>query len=89
MTSHSKSWPVHDAKARFSEFLDLCLKEGPQVVSKRGADTAVLVPIADWRRLQEMARPSLKTLLLAAQARGDLAIPARGHRHRRQPSEIS
>ncbi len=37
-----KSWPVQDAKARFSEMLATCLKEGPQVVTKRGADAAVL-----------------------------------------------
>jgi prevent-host-death family protein len=37
-----KSWPVQDAKARFSEILATCLKEGQQVVTKRGADVAVL-----------------------------------------------
>jgi len=38
-------WPVHDAKARFSELLDRCLEDGPQVVSRRGVEAAVLVPI--------------------------------------------
>ncbi len=41
------SWQVQDAKARFSEFLDAMLKKGPQVVTRRGVETAVLVPIAD------------------------------------------
>ena len=36
-------WPVQDAKARFSEFLDTCLEDGPQVVSRRGIEAAVLV----------------------------------------------
>ena len=27
-----KTWPVQDAKARFSEMLDACLKQGPQLV---------------------------------------------------------
>ncbi len=49
-------WPVQDAKARFSEMLDTCLQHGPQTVSKRGIDAAVLVPIDQWRRLQA-ARP--------------------------------
>jgi prevent-host-death family protein len=31
-----KSWPVQDAKARFSELLDTCLKEGPQIVTRAG-----------------------------------------------------
>jgi len=43
------SWQVQDAKARFSEFLDATLKKGPQVVTRRGVETAVLVPIAEWR----------------------------------------
>ena len=29
-------WPVQHAKARFSELLDACQREGPQVVSRRG-----------------------------------------------------
>ena len=40
------TWPVQDAKARFSELLDACVSEGPQVVTRRGAETAVLIPIA-------------------------------------------
>ena len=27
-----KSWSVQDAKARFSEFLENCLRDGPQLV---------------------------------------------------------
>ena len=38
-----QTWPIQDAKARFSEFLDACISNGPQMVSKRGVDAAVLV----------------------------------------------
>jgi len=55
--------------ARFSELLDACQRDGPQVVSRRGTEPAVLVPIAQWRHLQAAARPSLKELLLAPEAR--------------------
>ncbi len=79
------SWPVHDAKARFSELLATCLKEGPQVVTRRGAEAAVLVPAEDWRRLQQAARPTLKELLLADEPRADLPLPTRGGRRRRPP----
>jgi prevent-host-death family protein len=81
-----KSWSVQDAKARFSEFLDSCLHQGPQLVTKRGADAAVLVPIDDWQKLQRSARPVLKELLLSASPRGEMQIPARGARKRRAPS---
>ena len=51
------SWRLQDAKARFSELLDPCQREGPQVVSRRGRETAVLVPVEEWRRLQAAALP--------------------------------
>ena len=79
-----RAWPVQDAKARFSEMLEACLKEGPQTVTKRGAEAAVLVPAADWRRLKNAARPTLKDLLLSDRGRGDLNVPARGGRRRRK-----
>ncbi len=78
-------WPVQDAKARFSEFLDACLAQGPQMVTRRGAEAAVLIPVAEWRRLQAAARPSLKELLLSDAARIDLALPRRGRARRRKP----
>lgn len=77
------TWPVQDAKARFSEFLDACLSEGPQMVTRRGVDAAVLVPVHEWQRLQAAARPSLKELLLSDQARTDVLAPARGKAKRR------
>ena len=36
------SWPVQDAKARFSELLDTALKQGPQVVTRRGVEAVRL-----------------------------------------------
>lgn len=76
-------WPVQDAKSRFSELLDVCISEGPQIVTRRGAETAVLIPIAEWKRLNNSARVSLKTLLLSDDGRIDLELPARGKAHRR------
>ena len=82
----SKVWPVQDAKARFSEMLVACEKEGPQVVTKRGVEAAVLVPVEEWRRVSARARPSLKELLLSDRARTDeLVIAPRGPVVRRRP----
>jgi antitoxin Phd len=81
-------WPVQDAKARFSEFLDACLAQGPQMVTRRGAEAAVLVPVMQWKRLQETAQPSLKELLLSDEGRGALNIPARGKARRRAASAV-
>jgi antitoxin Phd len=82
----TKSWPVQDAKARFSEMLEASLTEGPQIVTRRGVEAAVLVPIESWRRLEEAARPKLKDLLLAESPRAEIPLPPRRSWRRRPPS---
>ena len=77
------TWPVQDAKARFSEFLDACVANGPQIVTRRGAETAILVPIEQWKRLSSAAKPTLKELLLSDVDRVDFCLPERGEtKHR-------
>lgn len=83
-----RSWPVQDAKARFSEFLDACLEDGPQLVTRRGEAAAVLVPAEDWRRIEASRRATLKDLLLADDARAEFTIPERGALKRRR-SDVS
>lgn len=78
------SWQVQDAKARFSELLDAAIKKGPQVVTRRGIQTAVLVPIEEWERLQNAAKPGLKEWLLAPEPRFDDLILER-RKWRRRP----
>lgn len=83
------AWSVQDAKARFSEFLETCLAEGPQIVTKRGAETAVLVPLDEWKRLQASARPSLKDFLLSdAFPRFDLELADRKKMRMRKAPEF-
>ena len=46
---HKRS--VQNAKAKFSELLSMCLSEGPQMVTKRGMEAAILVSVEEWQRL--------------------------------------
>lgn len=71
------TWPVADAKARFSELLDATIRQGPQVVSRRGIETAVLVPIAEWKRLQKATRQADVDPLTDPNGPHDLYIPPR------------
>ncbi len=80
-----RAWPVQDAKARFSEMLETCLKDGPQLVTKRGADAAVLVPVEEWDRLTESKKLSLKEILISSVGKGELKLPARRNFGRRKP----
>jgi len=79
-----KIWTVQDAKSRFSQLLDTCLNEGPQVISRHEVETAVLVSISEWKRLNRSSSPSLKALLLAGDDRIDLTLPVRGLEKRRE-----
>jgi antitoxin Phd len=81
-------WKFHEAKARLSEVFDAAKRNGPQIVTRRGVEEAVVVPIEEWRRLQERARPSLKELLLSPEPRFDLDIPDRHSYGRREPPEF-
>jgi antitoxin Phd len=82
------AWQLQDAKARFSEFLDAALKKGPQVVTRRGVETAVLVPIDEWRRLQRETRPDIKQLLLGPGPRFQNIVPKRGAWKHRAPIDF-
>lgn len=83
-----KTWPVQDAKARFSEFLEARIKDGPQLVTKRGAEAAVLVPVDEWRRLKATAPLSIKQLLLSDVGRTSTLTPARGSARRRKVAAL-
>lgn len=83
-----RTWQVQDAKARFSELLDASLREGPQVVTRRGVEAAVLVPIEQWRRLQRLSQPTLKELLLGEGPRLEGLVPDRRSWRRRPSPEL-
>ncbi len=71
-----KQWTLQDAKARFSECVNRCLSEGPQLITRRGAPTAVLVPVAEWEHLQQSRKyKTLKEWLLAPTPKFEDGIP--------------
>jgi prevent-host-death family protein len=47
----SGTWNLQDAKNRFSELVRQALRAGPQVVTRRGKETAVVLSVEDYRRL--------------------------------------
>ena len=71
------TWKAQDAKARFSELLDATSSRGPQIVTRRGVEEAVFVPIEQWRSLEARARPNIKEWLLAPGARTETLVPPR------------
>ncbi len=82
-----KKWQAQDAGARFDELLEASRKEGPQVVVERGVETAVLVPIEEWRRLKGIKKTGfdVKAWLLAPEARTESLTPPRQNYWHRPP----
>jgi antitoxin Phd len=80
-------WQLQDAKARFSEFLDAAIEKGPQVVTRRGVEAAVLVPIEEWRRMQQPRSLDIKEILLSGPKFENL-VPERRKRRRRSSVEF-
>jgi antitoxin Phd len=78
-------WQLQDAKARFSKLIEDTLEKGPQVVTRRGIDTAVVVSIEEWHKLNDEKRLTWKDVLLGEGARFDLPIPKRGTAKSRKP----
>lgn len=44
-------WQLQDAKSKFSELVDRALKEGPQIVTRHGRKTVVVVPFEEYEHL--------------------------------------
>ncbi len=79
------AWPLQDAKARFSELVDTAIKKGPQIVTRRGVETVVVVPIEEWRRVTSSKRPDIKKLLLEDGPKFDIPLPDRKRWRLRPP----
>ena len=78
------NWPVQEAKSRFSELIDQSLSNGPQVVTRHGRATAVVIPYAQWRALKARGQRDLKAVLLDANSpRFELVTPKRGEKKSR------
>lgn len=44
-------WSLFDAKAKLSELVEHALKDGPQLVTRRGRPAVVVLSVEDYERL--------------------------------------
>ena len=56
-------WQIQDAKQRFSEMIRAVTSTGPQVITRHGEDVAVVVDIAEYRRLTRPVQDVAAVLL--------------------------
>jgi len=69
-------WQLQDAKNRFSEVVNEAERNGPQLVTRRGAKAAVVLSYEDYRKLSAKGRGATLTdaLLSAPKVRGGLKV---------------
>ncbi|MDR1989816.1 MAG: type II toxin-antitoxin system Phd/YefM family antitoxin [Acidobacteriaceae bacterium] len=60
-----KKVQIREAKARFSALVEAAGQGRPTTITRHGQPAAVLIPVADARRIYPEDRPSFADLLLA------------------------
>jgi prevent-host-death family protein len=67
------TWQLQEAKSRFSEVVVLSLKQGPQMVTRRGQEAIVILAAHEFRKLSGQT-VNLVDCLLHAPRGADLVI---------------
>jgi prevent-host-death family protein len=69
-----RTWQLQEAKNKLSELVESALSDGPQVITRRGEETVVVLSMRDFRRL-ERPKGSLAAFLARSPLHGlDLEV---------------
>ena len=66
-------WQIQDAKARLSEVITRACREGPQMITRHGAERAVVMSIEDYRALAAR-KPDFRAHLLGGPKVEDFSV---------------
>ncbi len=55
-----RTWQLQEAKNKFSQVVDEAIREGPQLITKRGEEAVILISYAEYRKLA-FSQQSLST----------------------------
>jgi antitoxin Phd len=66
-------WQVQEAKTRLSEVIERARTEGPQTITRHGAERAIVISIEDYRALVAH-QPDFKAHLLGGPKVDDFSI---------------
>ncbi|GAP06130.1 prevent-host-death family protein [Anaerolinea thermolimosa] len=67
-------WQLQEAKARFSELVERTLRNGAQIVTRRGRKVVVVLSYEEYRRLTTPQRNLAQFLLQSPLAGSELQI---------------
>ena len=57
-----RTWQLQEAKNNFSQVVDEAMRDGPQIITRHGVETVVVISIEDYRR-QYVEREKLTKFL--------------------------
>ncbi|MBP7963313.1 MAG: type II toxin-antitoxin system Phd/YefM family antitoxin [Caldilineaceae bacterium] len=52
-----QSWQLQDAKNKFSKVIDDAVQVGPQLITRRGAEVAIVLSYAEYQRMVAAKSP--------------------------------
>jgi prevent-host-death family protein len=55
MAVSTRTWQIKDARANFSALVDKAISDGPQIVTRNGKRTVVVVSADEWERRKRRA----------------------------------
>jgi prevent-host-death family protein len=73
-----EAWSVADAKARLSELLDRAIGSGPQAITRRGREIAIVVSAEEWHK-KSARSGSLAEFFAASPLRDSELVTERVH----------
>lgn len=60
-----QTWPIQDAKSRFSELIDKAISQGAQQITRHGKEVALVIANKDYEQLANSDNSLIQTLLNA------------------------
>ena len=52
-----RSWQIHEAKNKLSEVVEEAIQKGPQILTRRGVENAVILSLPEFLRLKKEQIP--------------------------------
>jgi antitoxin Phd len=72
--ARTPKWQLQDAKNRLSEVVEAAIHDGPQIITRRGEETAVVLSFRDWSKLARRGDRLIDVLRRAPKVPGGLNI---------------
>ena len=47
------TWQLQEAKSKFSKLVDQAMELGPQIVTKRGVDSVVILSVKEYKKIKK------------------------------------